>query len=320
MKKLSFIKILSLVLSAAMLLSIFAGCSAVNGQFPFEKTLQEYARTLASGNSDGVKEYVTDECYAAADYQADTGIFSGLKYVKTEQAKLNNDIITAQVTFSNGAEMTVPFELKKVDGKWLVSDDSALRAKLTGGSTAETETTTCEDEGVTGTPEIKWDFETEGANLFDNEAAFALTISGAEKKLPFALSELSGFVIAEDYLNYDVQAKYFYNVPFTVDGKDGGVLIVYNKTDSTAKLRDCLIGGVIIESGNASNIMLPENIGLGSTVEEVQNAFGPPSGLECSENGAECTYVYKKADNQELRLTFADGVTMSRFEMKFFVM
>lgn len=281
-----------------------------------KKTLRQYAEALNSGDGEAVRAYVTDECYAAADYQADIGIFSGLKYVKAEQVQLYDNTVKAQVLFSTQAELAVQMELelKKVGGVWLVSDDSALRAMLKGDAQNI-------GEGATGEPGIKWDFETEGANLFDNSGAFAISVCGVEKKLPFALSELSGVIIAEEYLNFDVEAGYYYEAPFSIDGKDAGLVIIYNNTDGKLKLRDCLVGGVSFDAKTASQqIMLPENIGIGSTVEEVQNAFGPPTGMDFSESGEECTYVYTKAENQEVRLTFADGQTVSGCLIKCFVM
>lgn len=176
-------------------------------------------------------------------------------------------------------------------------------------------------DNQSGGQEIKWDFETEDANLFDNPGAFAITVGGVRKQLPFALSELSGVVISEENLNSDVPGQYFYNVPFTVDGKNAGIIIVYNKSAGAAKLRDCLVGGVNVNAENApSQIMLPENIGIGSTAEEVQNAFGPPTGMDFAENSDECTYVYTSADNQEVSLTFSDGKTVSGYTIKYFVM
>lgn len=252
---------------------------------------------------------------------------------ETDEAKMNAQLMLMleEACKQEGAAtqtQTLPIELKKENGTWRISDDSHLRDRLKEGfekaftEVASTVATEVREElqNNGGTPQ-GWDLETGGANLFEDGNRFSLAVGGEEKKLPFALKELGEITIAQEDLTHDVEAGYYYEVPFYLGKKYAGIVFLYNNSEHTMKLQDCLVGGVSLDADNVDpQFRLPEDIGFGSTVEEVQNAFGPPTSVDYATDSEYCTYIYTKADFQEVQITFADGKTVSHYVIQYFVL
>ncbi len=142
--------------------------------------------------------------------------------------------------------------------------------------------------------ETKKETKSEVVKVSDDLYAFEVLLDGKLYKLPIDYSELEkdGWKTDEDISQTMEPGSYSMGTPFTKGDQKISVSFVNNGVD-VKPMSECQVGGIesqYYDEENVPNISIAKGIEIGSTMDEVIEAFGEPTDKSESETYTELTY------------------------------
>lgn len=98
-------------------------------------------------------------------------------------------------------------------------------------------------------------------------------------------------------------------------GQNAGRLEIYNNFAFPVSPIDCMVSGIRIDYEiDSVRITLPGNITFGSSMVDIIERYGSPSKIDKLMSSDYVSFIYY-SDETFVKLNFADGVTLSGFEI-----
>ncbi len=143
------------------------------------------------------------------------------------------------------------------------------------------------------------------SKLSDDVYDFEVMLDGDVFKLPLELSEFeeAGWKTDDD-LTVTNDPGYGNHAFFTKGDQEVDVEL-YNKSMDVKPLKECQIIGISTfnyDNENKMDIELAKGIKIGSTMDEVTEAYGEPT--EIDEYDSDISYIYSSGENQDIELMF----------------
>lgn len=145
--------------------------------------------------------------------------------------------------------------------------------------------------------EDKDDEEDNSSNISSNIKDFEFSLDGKVHKLLCDYSELQkeGWEIEDNSKGQELKTNQYTLITVANKGKEEVYFSFYNPNKETKKVEECLVCKIQIddymEERCGAKVKLAGGIGIGSTVDELEEAFGEPT----SKNEYE-DYIYYKYD------------------------
>ncbi len=213
----------------------------------------------------------------------------------------------------------IALHLQKVDGVWLISNDDALYHALSDNfnesfnSIIGRMTTKILDQLKTKVDPDK--IETGGAHIFENPDAIYFTINNSTYFLPCQFHELQEFQFKESDFKSKIAPYRSERLYIRDSGQNAGHLEIYNDFSFPLSPIDCMVSGVRIDYEiDSVRIGLPGNITFGSSMADIIERYGSPSKVDTLMSSDYVSFIYY-SDEAFVKLNFADGVTLSGFEI-----
>lgn len=156
---------------------------------------------------------------------------------------------------------------------------------------------------------------TAGVVMSDNLFDFEFSIDGTVLKLPCDVADLQalGYLMPEDDADNTLDEYYISN---SILCKNDYVIVVhiYNNTDTSMLYADAPIDEISFDNisyDESCNIRFCGGIQIGSTKEEVSQAFGEPTTIYAEEGDSSSTFIYAdETGYQQIVFHFWDDVVI----------